>query len=117
MRMIWVALAAVSGCESPPPVPPQPLTPAVFRYPEELWDASVEGTTVIRVYVRPDGTADSARVDQGSGYAGFDQAALQGAESLRFAPARQETEPVGAWVRIPVRFRLQPARDVRSDSP
>ncbi len=116
MRMIWAALATVSGCGSPPPEPPRPLASAVFHYPEELWDASVEGTAVIRVYVRPDGNADSARIDQASGYDGFDQAALQGAASLRFEPARRESEAVGTWVRIPVRFRLQPAPHVRSDS-
>ena len=102
-----IALLA-AGCEEVPIAPPRPLeTPAVL-YPEELWDAGVQGETLLRIYVGTTGNADSVRVERSSGYAAFDSAAVRGAASLRFAPARQGQAPVGAWVRLPVRFNLQP---------
>jgi hypothetical protein len=40
---------------------------------------------------------------------------MEGSASLRFTPARQRGQPVGAWVSLPVHFRLQPAPERRSD--
>ena len=107
MRFAVIALLA-AGCEEVPIEPPRPLGPPSFLYPEELWDAGVEGETLLRVYVDESGAADSARVDRSSGFAPFDSAALLGAARLRFEPARQGEASVGTWVRVPVRFRLQP---------
>lgn len=115
MKRFCVALLTASACESPPVTPPRPLAPAVFLYPEELWDAGAEGTTLLRLYVRRDGNADSAQVSRSSGFPGLDEAALAGVASMRFEPARHRDRPVGAWVRLPVHFRLQPAPERRPD--
>ena len=112
MRMICLGLLAllpaVAGCEEEPVVetPPRQASPSAFQYPEELWDAGEEGRTVLRLYVGAGGAVDTVRVDTASAYPAFDSAATEGARQLRFEPARRGTEPVGAWVLLPVEFKL-----------
>ena len=108
-RALLVALAALAaGCEKEalPETPPRQISASPFRYPEDLWDAGVEGETVLRIFVSEAGGVDSTRVERSSGHAAFDQAALQGARELRFDPARRGPEKVGAWVLLPVQFRM-----------
>lgn len=91
----------------------QPGSP--FQYPEELWDAQVEGETMLRLFITAQGTVDSVRVERTSGYEAFDSAALAGSRALRFEPARQGTEPVGAWFILPVKFDMGAAADSARD--
>jgi len=86
---------------------PRQVSSSTFHYPEELWEAGVEGETTLRIFVTDDGTVDSARVDDTSGYEEFDSAAVRGAYDLRFEPARRGDEPISVWVLLPVRFDLQ----------
>ncbi len=115
MKGYFIALLLAAACRPSPVTPPQPTGQVVVHYPEELWDAGAEGTTLLRLYVRSDGSADSAQVSRSSGFPALDRAAMEGSASLRFTPARQRGQPVGAWVRLPVHFRLQPAPEGRSD--
>ncbi|HET6230940.1 MAG TPA: energy transducer TonB, partial [Longimicrobiaceae bacterium] len=96
--------AAAGGCtrNRGPVTPPRLVTSSPFQYPEELWDAGVEGETTLRIHVGTDGLVDSAKVDRSSRYAAFDSAALAGTRALRFEPARRAGEPVAAWYRLPV---------------
>ena len=101
------AALLLSACEPEPVEPPRLHAAPVIPYPEELWDAGVEGETVLRVFVTQAGRADSARIDQSSGYQSFDNAARRGAANMSFEPARRGAERAAAWVRIPIQFRLQ----------
>ena len=103
-----VVAFASSGCaeEVIPESPPRQLSASTFHYPEELWDAGVEGEAVLRIRVTEVGTVDSATIDRSSGHAAFDSAALDGAHALRFAPALRADVPVPSWAQLPVRFRL-----------
>ncbi|HEU4453882.1 MAG TPA: energy transducer TonB [Longimicrobium sp.] len=105
-----LALAA-SACEREPvpETPPRQLSESPFQYPEELWDAQVEGQTTLRLYITERGTVDSARVEQASGYPAFDSAALAGSKGLRFQPATRGGDAVAAWFLLPVKFELNPA--------
>lgn len=116
MKRACVALLVVGACQSPPATSPRLVAPAAVQYPDELWDAGAEGTTLLRLYVRADGAIDSAQVNRSSGSPGLDEAAVDGISSLRFEPARQGSRRVGAWVRLPVQFRLQSAPEGRPDS-
>jgi protein TonB len=119
--MIPLALAAVllasAACEAEPvpESPPQQVAAASFQYPEDLWDAGVEGETLLRLYVGPGGTVDSTRVERTSGHPAFDQAAAEGAQELRFEPARRGEEAVGAWVLLPVQFKMTPEGGAQPD--
>lgn len=117
--LLALALAACGGSREPV-TPPRELTTAQvpvgkpgspFQYPEELWDAQVEGETHLRVFVTAEGGADSVRVERTSGFEPFDSAALAGSRALRFEPARRGSEPVGAWFILPVKFDMGAAAD------
>lgn len=102
--------ACGNGEEQPPDTPPRQIsTVSPFHYPEELWDAEVEGETTLRIRVNEEGAVDSAVVEQTSGYPAFDSAAVEGAHRLRFEPARRGDEPVSGWVLLPVQFELSTA--------
>ena len=119
LSLALLAGLPLAGCEREPVVetPPRQLSASSFQYPEDLWDAGVEGETVLRLFVTPAGTVDSTRVERPSGQAAFDQAAVQGARELRFEPARRGQEPVGAWVLLPVQFRMNAEGGARSAAP
>ena len=97
----------LAACEEAAPItPPRQMPGSPFHYPEELWDAGVEGETILRLFVTKQGRVDSARVEQTSGYEAFNSAAVLGAGDLRFDPARRDTLPVAVWVLLPVEFEL-----------
>jgi TonB family protein len=98
-------LLAACG-EEVPEVPPRQVSSSPFHYPEELWDAGVEGETLLKIFVGSTGTVDTVRVQGGSEYPAFDSSAVRGARDLRFEPALKGDEPVGVWVLLPVQFNL-----------
>jgi protein TonB len=106
------AAAALAACRQAPvaQTAPRQLVPPPFEYPEELWDAGVQGETVLRIRVNEQGRVDSVRVEKASGHKGFDSAAVAGTPRLRFAPATRGGGAVPAWVLLPVDFHLAPAR-------
>ncbi len=73
-------------------------------YPLDLWDAGVEGETLLRVRVTEMGAVDSVEVIEASGYPAFDSAAVRGARELRFSPAREKGRRIRVWAKIPVHF-------------
>jgi protein TonB len=77
------------------------------HYPARLYDQSVEGTVMLRLYVTATGTvvAESTRVAESSGYAALDSAAVAGVPAMTFAPARRDGQPVAAAFLQPVYFR------------
>ena len=124
LRTLTVAAAAAvlallaAGCaEEPPQTPPQQLSASSpFHYPEELWDAEVEGETTLRLFVTGAGAVDSVRIEKPSGYAAFDSSAVRGARALRFTPAHRGETPVDSWVLLPVRFDM-PRGDSATGTP
>jgi protein TonB len=108
----WIALAlALAACERGPvpQTPPRQVSASPFQYPEELWDAQVEGQTTLRLFISERGTVDTVKIEKGSGYAAFDSAALAGSHELRFRPATRVGKPIAAWFLLPVRFKLNQA--------
>ena len=84
---------------------PTPLYGEVpIEYPVDLWDADVEGETLLRVRVTEEGAVDSVEVVEGSGYPAFDSAAVRGALQLRYSPARKNGRRLSVWARVPVQF-------------
>lgn len=99
---------------------PTPLfTESPVEYPLELWDQDVEGSTMVRVLVNEEGGVDSVVVEESSGHAALDSAAVKGVISMQFEPARKEGEPLRVWARVPVYFSrdAQPAGAGRPPGP
>ncbi len=88
-----------------PPVVTNPEAPVV--YPEDLYEDQVEGLVHLHLFINEDGTIvpESTRVEESSGFAQLDSAALQSVDLLRFAPAQRDGVPVATAFVQPVHFR------------
>ena len=75
-----------------------------IEYPLDLWDADVEGQTLLRVRVTEEGVVDSVEVMEASGYPAFDSAAVRGARQLQYDPARRNGNRISVWAKVPVHF-------------
>jgi protein TonB len=109
------------GAASPPAEePPVALNAdAPVQYPPSLFDQRVEGDVMLRLFVDSTGrlVPESTKVQEPSGYAAFDSAAVAGAKQLRFAPARRHGVPVSTWFRQPIEFRYGPGAVARRPPP
>ena len=84
--------------------------PTQPEYPASAKRLEQEGVVGLLLFVGPDGRVTEVQVEKSSGYPALDQAAAAEARRWRFLPAQNEGQPVGAWHRISVRFRLEDAR-------
>ncbi len=80
---------------------PQPSYPAVAR--RMAW----QGRVLLNVEVLADGSAGEVAVQQGSGRAILDDAAMRAVQSWRFMPARRGGIAVTQKFLVPVKFSLQ----------
>jgi TonB family protein len=89
-----------------------------FHYPAALFARKVQGNVTLRLYVDRTGqvTPDSTRIEESSGYAGLDSAAVKGSHDLRFAPAKLRGEPLGVSILFPIYFRHPDARALPGDT-
>jgi TonB family protein len=82
------------------------LPAALFQpapvYPPELERAGIEGIVVFRLKIAADGNVADAVIEQSSGFAAMDRAALEAVRKWRFTPARR----FGVAVPIEVRKRF-----------
>lgn len=74
-------------------------------YPSGYRDTGLDVTSIMWVYVEPDGTVGGHQVLKSSGYEVFDRAAEQVVEGMVFTPALRNGEPVGVWVNQAVHFK------------
>lgn len=89
-----------------------------FRYPAELYTRRAQGNVMLRLFIDRDGRVvpESTHVEEPSTFAAFDSAAVRGAGSLRFVPAKRRGEPVAVSVLFPVYFRHPEAKPLPGDS-
>jgi len=102
-----------------PDEPPKVLnTDLPFRYPAALYARRAQGNVTLRLYVDTTGQvrADSTRIEESSGYAALDSAAVKGSQELRFVPAKLHGEPLAATVLFPVYFRHPEAHALPGDT-
>ncbi len=84
--------------------------PVVIRKQEPEYTAAaraagIQGTVVLAVVIRPDGTADTIRVVR-SLDPGLDAKAIECARSFRFRPAQKDGQPVAVRATLEINFRL-----------
>lgn len=76
------------------------------QYPEMARMAGVEGSVVLWIYVKPDGTVGDVQLYNSSGVESLDQAALAAAPRTRWVPASNNGIPTGVWTTLTYRFTL-----------
>jgi TonB family protein len=85
---------------------PVPLSKVEPQYTEEARKARLQGTVILEVEVRPDGTVDpdSITVIQGLGM-GLTEKAIEAVQQWTFKPAYKNGKPMG--VAMPVAFQME----------
>lgn len=113
-----MAQALQVGAAHPDEVPKVINTDLPFRYPVALYARRVQGNVTLRLYVDRDGQVrtDSTRIEESSGYAALDSAAVKGSQELRFVPAKLRGEPMPTTVLFPVYFRHPEAHALPGDT-
>ncbi len=66
-----------------------------------------QGTVVLRVLVKSDGSAGAVEVKSSSSYPRLDQAAVEAVKTWRFNPATSDGKPIDEWYQVPIPFKLQ----------
>lgn len=111
--------ATASSTPSIPSVPPAPAKTSVSipasyaasnrkpAYPSLSRQYEEQGTVVLRVFVKADGTAGQTEIKSSSGYPLLDESAKTAVQTWRFNPATSDGKPVADWFLIPIPFKLQ----------
>ena len=111
-----------------PPAPPSPAPAPVVTAPSKT-DVSIpasysasnqkpiypnmskrlgeQGTVVLRVLVKADGSAGEVEVKSSSNYPRLDQAAIDAVKTWRFNPAKIDGKATDEWYQVPIPFKLQ----------
>jgi len=76
-------------------------------YPLLARRRNYQGTVLLDVLVRRDGTVGSIRLARSSGHKSLDQSAMRGVRKWSFHPGKKGVEAVEIWVKVPIRFRLK----------
>lgn len=103
------------------PAPAAPAAPAKTRASEANYAASnrkppyprlarrnnEEGTVLLRVLVKADGTAGTVEIKKSSGYDLLDKSASTTVQTWRFSPATVNGKAVDEWYEVPIPFKLE----------
>ncbi len=111
-----VAPAPVASPLPPAPPPAEPVVPPSFNaaylnnpppaYPPVSRRFGEQGRIVLRVLVSAQGDAEKTEINQSSGYARLDQAAVDAVRRWKFVPAKRDDTAVSALVLVPITFKL-----------
>lgn len=104
--------ATPSPAKAEPPVT-QPIFNADYLdnpapvYPSQSRRRNEQGRVMLRVLVSVAGRAEDVQVRSSSGSLRLDDAARDAVRRWKFVPAKRGTDPVAAWVLIPISFKLE----------
>jgi len=83
---------------------PRVISRGPLEYPPSAAKKRIKGYVVVNLLIAKDGSVELAKVIASSPAGIFDQAALRGVRSWRFAPAKYKGNPVKVWAKQKVRF-------------
>jgi TonB family protein len=93
-------------------VPPKLLNPDEIRkklsssYPATLREAKIEGRVILWIFIDKEGTVLKSQVQVTSGFTKMDQVALDVANAMRFAPAKNRDKTTPVWVQQAIDFEV-----------
>lgn len=90
----------------PPSAQAQGLQNRAPKYPQLSRKKKEQGTVLLKLLVKTDGTVGTISVLKSSGYSRLDQAALQAVKHWRFVPAKQQGQSIDFWYEMPITFAL-----------
>jgi TonB family protein len=113
-----VAQAFQSGPNKPDEVPRMLNAEPPFHYPPMLYAQKVQGNVTLYLHIDRNGQVrpDSTRIEESSGYAALDSAAVKGSQELQFVPAKLRGEPMEISILFPVYFRHPEAHALPGDT-
>jgi protein TonB len=79
---------------------PRPAYPSLSRRLRE------QGTVVLELLIKTDGSVGEVRVKESSGFKRLDNTAMKAVRQWRYTPARRGTEAIEYWYLQPVEFAL-----------
>ncbi len=85
-------------------VKPRVLSRAPMEYPRAALRKHIKGYVIVNLLIAEDGSVEIAKVLDSAPAGVFDQAALAGVRSWRFAPAQYKGKPVKIWAKQKIRF-------------
>ncbi len=65
-----------------------------------------QGRVLLRVLVSENGKANTVNIDKSSGYEKLDEAAIEAVKKWTFIPAKRSSQPISAYVLVPINFSL-----------
>jgi protein TonB len=78
----------------------------MLKYPLQSRRLGEEGTVVLRILVRRDGTVGDSLIKSSSGFELLDQAAISAVKLCKLLPAITNGQPVDEWYQMPFVFKL-----------
>lgn len=77
------------------------------EYPKLLSAAGIVGSLEVWAFIDEQGVVKNCQVQESSGYAGLDQAAMRAVMQFSFLPALNFDHNVAVWVRLPIVFKVE----------
>lgn len=113
-----MAQAFSGGGSNPDELPVMTNKQAPFRYPAAAYAQKTQGNTILRIYIDANGNvlADSTAVQESSGTASLDSAAIVGARELHFVPAKKAGQGMAVSILFPVYWRHPNAAPLPGDT-
>jgi len=74
------------------------------EYPPLLRDAGIGGSVNVWFFIDENGAVQRTQVDESSGHAALDAAAMKVADIIQFTPALNRDKRVPVWISLPITF-------------
>lgn len=91
----------------PPSAEAQGLNNKAPIYPQLSRKKKEQGTVLLLILVKADGTVGEIKLQTSSGYSRLDQAAKQAVKRWQFQPAQQDGKNIDFWYELPLKFQLK----------
>jgi len=103
--MIFCTVSLLAGVDREPMVSDYSSLQSLVVYPQSAIRDGIEGKVIVAVWIPKKGKATKAKIVSSTNHI-FDQAAFSAVMTYQgFIPAKQDNQPVGCWLQIPINFK------------